>query len=87
MKHTIRQHGQLTQIDCEFGTGILDRKGREIIESDYVKFFSRSDDTGCVIFEGIVKLRYNFFAIANDSGYRDLPTESNFLEVVECAND
>ena len=36
MKHTIRQHGQLTQIDCELGSGMVDKNGREIIEGDIV---------------------------------------------------
>lgn len=36
MKHTIRQHGQLTQIDCELGSKLLDKNGREIIEGDIV---------------------------------------------------
>lgn len=37
MKYTIRQHGQLTQIDCELGSGRFDKNGREIIEGDKVK--------------------------------------------------
>ena len=30
MKHTIRQHGQLTQIDCELGSGIFDANDKEM---------------------------------------------------------
>lgn len=37
MKHTIRQHGQLTQINCELGSDIFDKHGKEIIEGDLVK--------------------------------------------------
>ena len=37
MKHTNRQHGQLTQIDCEFGSGVFDQNGREFIEGDIVR--------------------------------------------------
>ena len=37
MKHTICQHGQLTQIDCELGSGIFDKNGKEIFEGDIVE--------------------------------------------------
>lgn len=37
MKHTIRQHGQLTQIDCELGTNVRDKNGVELVEGDLVK--------------------------------------------------
>ena len=36
MKHTIRRYGQLEQIDCELGSGVLDKNCREIIEGDIV---------------------------------------------------
>lgn len=36
MKHTIRQNGQITQIDCEIGSGLFDKNGIEIIEGDIV---------------------------------------------------
>lgn len=34
MKHTIRRYGQLEQIDCELGSGIFDKNGKEICEGD-----------------------------------------------------
>lgn len=37
MKHTIRQHGQLTQIDCELGSGLIDKNCKEILAGDIVK--------------------------------------------------
>lgn len=36
MKHTIRQNGQITQIDCELGSGIFDKNGIEIFEGDII---------------------------------------------------
>lgn len=42
MKHTIRQHGQLVQIDCELGSGILDKNGVEIFGGDIVRFDNRA---------------------------------------------
>ena len=36
MTHTIRQHGQLTQIDCELGSDIFDKHGKEIFEGDII---------------------------------------------------
>lgn len=39
MIHTIRQHGQLTQIDCELGSGFFDKNGKEICEGDKVKIW------------------------------------------------
>lgn len=37
MKHNIRINGQVQELDCELGSGILDKNGREIFEGDRVK--------------------------------------------------
>jgi len=37
MKHNIRINGEVKEIDCELGSGILDKNGREIFEGDRVK--------------------------------------------------
>lgn len=39
MKHNIRINGEVKEIDCEFGSGILDKHGREIFEGDNVELF------------------------------------------------
>lgn len=36
MKHNIRINGQEQELDCELGSGILDKNGREIFEGDKV---------------------------------------------------
>lgn len=37
MKHTIRRYGQLEEIDCEYGSDVFDKNGREIFEGDIVQ--------------------------------------------------
>lgn len=38
MKHNIlRINGEVKTVDCELGSGILDKNGREIFEGDQVK--------------------------------------------------
>ena len=38
MKHNIRIKGEEQELDCELGSGILDKNGREIFEGDKVNF-------------------------------------------------
>lgn len=60
MKHTIRQNGQLTQIDCELGSGIFDKHGKEIFEGDIVKIGGVRDY--------YVDCQYGVFCIRNNKG-------------------
>ena len=36
MRHNIRINGEVKEIDCKLGSGILDKHGREIFEGDKV---------------------------------------------------
>lgn len=67
MKHTIRQKGQLTQIDCELGSGVFDKNGREVFEGDIL---SNGKQTFPVIFiQGAIAIR---FANNNYGGLFDI---------------
>ena len=55
MKHNIRINGEVKEIDCELGSGILDKNGREIFEGDKVKIQLDKND----VREGIIV--YNFY--------------------------
>ncbi len=37
MKHKVRINGEIKELDCELGSGIYDKHGREIFEGDVVK--------------------------------------------------
>ena len=37
MKHNIRINGQVKEVDCEIGSGVFDKHGKEIFEGDRVK--------------------------------------------------
>ena len=52
MKHNIRINGQVKEIDCELGSGLLDDNDREIFEGDIAKVVFDDDDTdaGKVVF-------------------------------------
>lgn len=50
MKYNIRINGEVKTIDCELGSGIFDKNGREIFDRDIVKSIGEVDTTGFVIY-------------------------------------
>lgn len=49
MKHNIKINGEVKEIDCELGSGILDQNGREIFEGDTIRYYNGSS-TGKILF-------------------------------------
>lgn len=45
MKHNIRINGQIQTLECELGSGIFDKNGREIFEGDKVRYDDGDVDT------------------------------------------
>lgn len=80
MKHNIRINGEVKEIDCELGSGILDKHDNEIFEGDRVKFKDKvgyvSFRHGDFILEG--KQLYNYLSGVDYDGN---------LEIVGHVND
>ena len=56
MKHNLRINGEVKEFDCELGSGIRDKNGREIFEGDIVDFMG--------VFTSVVEIdRYGQFFI------------------------
>jgi len=67
MKHNIRINGSVKEIDCELGSGIFDKHGREVFEGDIL---SNGKQTFPVIFiQGAITIR---FANNNYGGLFDI---------------
>ena len=49
MKYRIRINGEIKEIDCELGSGVLDKNGREIFEGDTIRYYNKSS-TGKILF-------------------------------------
>ena len=49
MKHNIRINGEVKEVDCQLGSGILDKNGREIFEGDTIRYYNGSS-TGKILF-------------------------------------
>ena len=58
MKHNIRINGQIQTIDCELGSGILDKNGKEIFEGDKVKYGNKTFKMICSWGEGLSMCDY-----------------------------
>lgn len=76
MKHTIRQNGQITQIDCELGSGIFDKNGKEIIEGDIVS--NGRENLHVKFINGALMI----FSERNGEGYELSPYFAQGFEVV-----
>ena len=54
MIHNVRINGEVKEIDCELGSGIKDKNGREFFEGDTVKIIDDkgNGNTAKIIFKG-----------------------------------
>ncbi|MBR4031110.1 MAG: hypothetical protein IKJ07_00060 [Clostridia bacterium] len=73
MKHNIRINGQVQELDCEIGTGICDKTGREIFEGDQVT-------DGKKVFS--VELEGGDFNLVHDDNVISLDMYNGAVEVI-----
>lgn len=84
MKHTIRINGEIKQIDCEFGSNVRDKNGREIVEGDKVRALTPNGEleVGAIIFDT------GTFMWATPSWTTELDSSGIYdLEIVEHVDD
>ena len=53
MKHNIRINGEVKEIDCELGSGILDKNWREIFEGNKVRVGNKKCKVICAWGNGL----------------------------------
>lgn len=73
MKHNIRINGEVKEIDCELGSDIYDKNGREIFEGDRVKRYGGRPCT--------VRFHGGKFDFGSDQQPLSTPP-SSYLEIV-----
>lgn len=66
MKHTIRQNRQLTQIDCELGSGILDKNGKEISDGDRIQWTYFNGDLFRTIKAQVLYTQGDFYVVDDE---------------------
>ena len=86
MKHKIRINGEVKELDCEFGSGILDKNGKEIFEGDKVTYIDWVDGDEWQS-EGVMEIYDLEFIIRDRSGVELYPFAIKNLEIVGRVND
>lgn len=73
MKHNIRINGEVKTVDCDLGSGVLDKNGKEIFEGDIVDLHGEKYS---VVINGAA------FEIENDDHVISLDMINGSVEVV-----
>lgn len=66
MKHNIRINGSVKEIDCELGSGILDKNGKEISDGDRIQWTYFNGDLFRTIKAQVLYTQGDFYVVDDE---------------------